>query len=90
MSESGLSAAKQVLTAPAQFYSAMPVSGGFVPPALYIVAVALITALALAIVELFVSGFAPAISQMLQALVALPVYGLFICLVRRWYFLQLR
>lgn len=71
---------KAVLVTPANFYAGMPVTGGFVQPVLFVVIIALVTALLLALAELFVAGFASALTQLLQGLVALPVYGLLVCL----------
>jgi len=78
MSGSTYKTVKTVLVSPAEFYSGMSVRGGFVQPMLFVVIIALFTALLLALTDLFVVGFTPALTQLLQGLVALPVYGLLV------------
>ena len=81
MSVNAFNTLRRVLVNPARFFEQMPREGGYLSPVLFVVQVALISAVLSAVVELFVAGVGSAFTELLQALVALPVYALFIATV---------
>ena len=72
---------RQVIVNPRQFYTGMPQEGGVIQPSLFVVAVALLSAVLLALLELFTQGLGSALSVLLQSIVVLPVYSLLACLL---------
>ncbi len=78
-----LSTVKQVLTNPKGFYSqyaAQQDANGYVKPVIFVVQMAVLSAVLAAIVELVAAGAGSAVVELLQGIVVLPVYSLIICL----------